>query len=35
MQTVHILVTMPRNAVFHTFFSEERMHELEAVGQVH
>lgn len=35
MQTVHILVTMPRNAVFHTFFNEERMHELEAVGQVH
>ena len=35
MKTVNILVTMPRHAVFHTFFDDERIRELESVGKVH
>ncbi len=34
MDTVEILVTMPRNAVFRTFFSDERIAQLEQVGHV-
>lgn len=33
-ESVQILVTMPKNAVFGTFFSEERIRQLEAVGPV-
>lgn len=33
-QSVQILVTMPKNAVFQTFFNEERIRQLEQIGCV-
>ena len=33
-QSVQILVTMPKNTVFQTFFNEERIRQLEQIGCV-